>query len=68
MLCAAHFVTRTLGILRGPHDGDLYAYSWSFQAVVFAIFRFPFWLIGALVAFLAERSYFVRRTPKRELG
>jgi hypothetical protein len=66
-LCGVHFMVRTWGILHGPQDGDAYSYSWSFQAAMFAMFRLPLWLFGAFVVVLAERSYFTRKNPKREL-
>ena len=64
VLCAAHFVFRTHSILSGPKEGDLYAYSWSFQAIMFLIFRFPFWLIALVILFRAELLDFLR--PKNE--
>ena len=58
VLCFAHYYLRTLGILSGPHDGDLYAYSWSYQAMAFAVVCFPNWILVLGLAYLLEALYF----------
>jgi hypothetical protein len=66
LLCVAHFVLRTHSILTGPRDGDLYAYTWSFQLVAFLVFRFPLWCLGLAAGLSAELWYFARhRTDEK---
>lgn len=36
-----HYAIRTWLFLSGSHQGDLYSYSWSFQALTFLIWPFP---------------------------
>jgi len=61
LLCFGHFYLKTSQILSGPHDGDLYAYSWSYQAVMFSIFRLPVWLLILGLVMILEDLYFSRR-------
>ena len=57
-LVTAHYILRTHLILTGPRDGDLYAYSWSFQGLVFLIFVFPFWLFALCAMIALEIRHF----------
>ena len=66
LLCAAHFVVRTHWLLAGPRDGDVYAYSWSFQAGMFLIFRFPFWCAALAATLLGEAWGFSRHRANRK--
>jgi len=58
--CGFHYYLYTLAILQGPHDDDAYAYSWSFQALAFAIVRLPFWILGLLAIVAGEYLYHCR--------
>ena len=58
LCCLAHYYFRTAAFLRGPHEGDLYAFSWGFQAFNFAVYPFPVWLMALGVALYCEREYF----------
>lgn len=49
LACGAHFYFRTTSILNGPHEGELYAYTWSFQALSFCVFRLPLWVVGLVL-------------------
>jgi len=60
LLCVVHFIFRTNAILSGPRDGEQYAYTWSYQAVMFIIFRFPLWLIALAAVLFAELRYYAR--------
>lgn len=50
-LCAAAvwFYFRTVEYLSGPPDPDLYAWSWGFQIMVFALIYVPM-VVGAWLA------------------
>ena len=61
LMCLAHFIFRTHSILSGPRDGDLYAYSWSFQTMAFLIFRFPLWCLALALGLAAELWHFSRQ-------
>ena len=54
ILCLGYELYRISRFLALPATGDLYAHSWSFQLMAFAVFRFPFWLIALLVIFVIE--------------
>ena len=64
--CGAHYFLYTLTILRGPHDGDAYAYSWTFQALAFSFVRLPFWILGLFAIVLGEYLYHSRRPTNNE--
>ena len=58
ILCSLHFALRTWAIVSGPHDEpEEYVYFWSFQGIVFVLFRFPFWLLGLAGGLLLMRLY-----------
>ena len=64
------FYVRTKELLAGPHVGDLYAYTWGFQSVVFALFWLPAILLCAGIILIVERQllkpyYLVRQTEER---
>jgi len=65
ILMVAHYIFRTHSILSGPRNGDLYAYSWSFQAIVFLISIFPFWL-AALCAMIVLEVYYLRTHSQKQ--
>jgi hypothetical protein len=67
-LVIAHYILRTHSILTGPRDGDLYAYSWSFQGIVFLIFVFPFWLIALCAMIALEIRHFRNVRPQTNTG
>jgi hypothetical protein len=52
--CLWYELHRISAILALPADGDLYAHNWGFQLLVFAMFRFPMWLVGLLIIVVAE--------------
>ena len=58
LCCLAHYYFRAAAFLRGPHEEDLYAFSWGFQAFNFAVYPFPVWLMALGVALYCEREYF----------
>jgi hypothetical protein len=44
-LVILHFLARTVSLLDGPPSGDLYSYSWGFQAFAFLVWPFPVWMV-----------------------
>ena len=66
LLCVAHYVVHTLAVLAGPRDGDLYAYSWSFQAITFALVFLPIWFIALCIVIAAEMRHFSLRRKNEE--
>ena len=63
--CFVHYYFRTTAILSGPHDSDAYAYSWSFQTMVFSIFCLPFWIGGLVLVLFAEVRMLNRKAGLR---
>ena len=63
LLCGVYEFQRIYSLLAGPRDGDVYAYGWGFQLLVFAAFRFPFWILALLCVFILELSL-LTRLPK----
>jgi len=59
-LVALHFIVRTVSYLDGPPTGDLYSYSWGFQAFAFLIWPFPVWMV-VLCAILIIQYILIRR-------
>ena len=59
-LVALHFLVRTASYLDGPPTGDLYSYSWGFQAFAFLVWPFPVWMI-ILCAVLTLQFITLRR-------
>lgn len=56
-------VSEFLGIsafLRSDDPSDVYDKTWGFQLIVFAIFRFPIWLLGLAAIVCGELFYFHR--------
>ena len=45
---------------------DLYAHNWPFQLMVFALFRFPLWLIALLLLVMLEFALLTRRARHDE--
>jgi hypothetical protein len=64
IVCLSFELHRISALLALPPSGDLYAHTWSFQLMMFAIFRLPLWLIGLLVVFAAEFALLTRRTSR----
>ena len=52
--------------LAHPTDGDLYAHTWSFQAIVFLIFTLPNIAVGVAALFVSE-WFIVRMVAKRQM-
>jgi hypothetical protein len=48
------FYTGVKVYLAHPTDGDLYAHNWSFQLIVFCIFRLLPVLVGMIILFTSE--------------
>lgn len=65
ILVAAHYIFHTHSILSGPRNGDLYAYSWSFQAIVFLTSIFPFWLAALCAIIVLEVCYLRTHSQKQ---
>jgi hypothetical protein len=61
-IAATWFYFRTKAYLAGPPDPDLYAWSWDFQLMVFALFWLPATLLltGILIGIerVALRPYY----------
>ena len=55
------FAVRTVNYLAGPPDGDVYAQTWSFQAIVFALLYLPRALLAAGLLLLAQSLLLKRR-------
>lgn len=53
------FALRTAEYLAGPPDGDVYAQTWGFQAVVFVMFYLP-WALLAVGSLIVIESYVLR--------
>ena len=52
--------------LANPTDGDLYAHTWSFQAIAFLIFTLPK-IVVAVIALLGIEWFIARRIAKRKV-
>ncbi len=46
IIVAWRFYIGVSNYLAHPTDGDLYAHTWSFQAIVFLVFRLPIILLA----------------------
>ena len=66
VICAAVELPRIPASATVATNGDLYAHTWPFQLLVFAMFRFPLWLIGLLLVVAAEIALLTRRSHRRE--
>ena len=64
ILCLLHYVIQTALIMREPHEGDLYSYSWGFQALNFAFGYLPFWIVALAVILISEWNYFKEKETK----
>jgi hypothetical protein len=60
VLCLSYEGWSVATFMAEPASGDLYAHTWSFQFVVFVVFRFGFW-VAALLVTLAVESFWHRR-------
>ena len=63
IVCTAWECWRIYDVISHPTSGDLYAYTWSFQLTVFAIFRLPVWFF-ALAVILAAEGFYRRRVSR----
>jgi hypothetical protein len=52
------FVFVTLRYLAHPTDGDLYAHSWSFQAIAFCFYGLPLFIVVSFILIAIERAIF----------
>jgi hypothetical protein len=66
VFAAWKFYTGVADYLAHPTDGDLYAHSWSFQAIVFLMFTLPKILVG-LVAIFGLEWFIVRAISRRQM-
>jgi hypothetical protein len=57
------FYIGTKAYLAHPDDGDLYAHNWSFQVLVFCIFRLFPALVGMVALFAFE--WFILRNRRK---
>ena len=60
------FYAGTLEYLAHPTDGDLYAHTWSFQAMVFLMFAVPMF-VGGMAIVLGLESIVIRMISKRQV-
>ncbi len=58
---AVWFTARTANYLAGPPDGDLYAQTWGFQAIVFVLVYLPWAMLTAGALLLAQSLFLTRR-------
>ena len=56
LLVLVVFYVQTKELLAGPRVGDLYAYTWEFQSVVFILFWLPATLLCAGIFLIIERQ------------
>lgn len=61
--CVAINGWRIYAYINNPNDLDQYAHTWRFGLFVFALFYFPFWLLGLLTLLAGEMTYFAKRRP-----
>lgn len=47
--------------INNPNDLDYYAHNWRFGIFVFAVFYFPFWLLGLIATIGVEVAFFARQ-------
>jgi hypothetical protein len=66
VICAAVELPRIAHSATVATTGDLHAHTWPFQLMVFAVFRFPFWLVGLLLFLMLEFALLTRRAPHNE--
>jgi hypothetical protein len=66
VVCAVVELPRIAHSATVATTGDLYAHNWPFQLIVFAVFRFPLWLIGLLLFLMLEFALLTRRRPHNE--
>ena len=59
------FYAGTLEYLAHPTDGDLYAHTWSFQAIVFSMFAVPMFG-GGMAILLGLESIVIGLISKRQ--
>ena len=60
------FYAGTLDYLAHPTAGDLYAHTWSFQAIVFSMFAAPIF-VGGMAILLSLESIVIGMISKRQV-
>jgi hypothetical protein len=65
-IVAWRFHLGVLEYLAHPPDGDLYAHTWSFQAIVFLIFTLPK-IIAGVIALLGVEWFLGSRISKGKM-
>ncbi|MEY2500697.1 MAG: hypothetical protein QOI07_1031 [Verrucomicrobiota bacterium] len=66
VMCAVVELPRISASATTAATGDLYAHNWPFQLMVFAVFRFPLWLVALLLFLIVEFVLLTRRTTGNE--
>lgn len=61
LACLAFNGWKIQAYINNPNDLDHYAHNWGFGVFVFAIFYFPFWLLGLIAAIGVEVALFARQ-------
>jgi hypothetical protein len=61
------FFVTTRAYLAAPPDGDLYAHTWSFQAMNFCMFYLPPYIFILCALLLTERAV-LRRLGQRKMN
>ena len=60
--CAAVELPGMATYIRDKPWGDAwFTYTWSFQLMIFSVFRFPLWLLGLGILLAVERHFIARR-------
>ena len=65
IVCLAFELPRIAATITSAATPDTYAYTWPFQLFVFAVFRFPLWVIGLLLVLACEFALLTRRPSRR---
>jgi len=60
------FYAGTTEYLAHPSDGDLYAHTWSFQAIAFSFFAVPLFIV-CMIVLLGVEWFIVRMISKRQV-
>lgn len=66
LACSLWFYIPTRAYLAAPATGDLYAHSWSFQALNFGVSRLVWCFLGLCLLLIAEVAL-LRRFGRRDL-
>ena len=57
LCCLGHYGFRTTTLRHASHEGGIHACSWGSEALRFAVFPFPLWLLGLGIAILWLSGY-----------